>query len=441
MPVSARRSRNVFQCRTQRLNAASTDLNVTGNNIANVATTGFKSSRAEFQDVYLQSMLGSGQRTSGSGVTSSVSQQLTGGNISSTGRSLDLAIDGTGYFITQNGGETYYTRAGNFYSDKDGYVVNSQGDVLQGFTETDASGNIIPGQLRDLKLDSTGLSANATSTVTKSFILNSSSEVIDSSLTFDPADSATYNWATASDIYDSQGNTHSLMQYFVKNDNNEWTMYSLVNGRSLDDPANSTEPTATTLQFDSSGQLISPDPATVSLGNWIPAIEVDGAWVENGAKGGGATATTDGTLSVNISGTMQNNSSFGVGAAGVAQDGWPAGQLSGLSIDESGKLFATYTNGQSKVVGQIVLASFTNEQGLASVSGTKWKETYASGAPATGVPGSGVFGSTISGALEDSNVDLTAQLVNLIVAQRNYQANAKTIETESAISQTIINLR
>ncbi|WP_028240721.1 flagellar hook protein FlgE [Stutzerimonas azotifigens] len=468
-----------FNVALSGLNAASTDLNVTGNNIANVATTGFKSSRAEFQDVYLSSMLGSGQRTAGSGATSSVSQQMTGGNINSTGRSLDLAIDGGGYFITRNGGDTYYTRAGNFYTDKEGYVTNSQGDILQGYTETDASGNIIPGQLRNLKVDASGQPATATSTVTGAFTLNSSATAITAD--FDPKDSSTYNWSTSSDIYDSLGNTHSLMQYFVKDANNAWTMYSLVNGQNPANPASS-EPSAVRLSFDPSGNLdnvlqrtaldengdgeqdvdidgnllwetngvvdaegnpvdawttVSTQP-TLSLGTWTPAVQQGGAWIPNGAT---SSATTDGQLMFNLANTRQTNSTFGINSSGINQDGWAAGQLSGLSVDESGKLFATYTNGQSKVIGQAVLASFTNEQGLASVSGTKWRETFASGEPANGVPGSGLLGGVQAGALEDSNVDLTAELVRLIIAQRNYQANAKTIETESAISQTIINLR
>ncbi|MDM9650997.1 flagellar hook protein FlgE [Pseudomonas indoloxydans] len=430
-----------FNVALSGLNAASTDLNVTGNNIANVATTGFKSSRAEFADVYLNSMLGAGQRTAGSGVTSSVSQQMTGGNITSTSRGLDLAIDGGGYFIVNNGGDTYYTRAGGFYTDKDGLVVNSAGDVLQGYSETDASGNIIPGQLRNLQVDSEGQPAQATGTVTGAYTLNSSAAVIDGAAhPFDPADSASYNWSTSSDIYDSLGNTHSLMQYFVKDDNNQWTIYTLINGRNPADPTLTT-PEDTPLEFNSTGALIDPSPATVDIGDWVPAVEVNGVWQANGAEGSGASAGVPGTLSLNIAGTRQTNSTFGVNSSGISQDGYAAGQLSGLSVDDSGKLFATYTNGQSKVIGQVVLASFANEQGLESISGTKWKETFASGEPAAGVPGAGLLGGIRSGALEDSNVDLTAQLVNLIVAQRNYQANAKTIETESAISQTIINMR
>ena len=423
------------------LNAASKNLNVTGNNIANVGSTGFKSSRAEFADIYATSMLGSGRNTTGSGVlTQAVAQQFTQGNITSTGNSLDLAINGNGFFVLSDGGSRAYTRNGTFHADRDGYIVDSSGSKLQGYG-IDANGTVVNGVVTDLMVDTANQEPSATSTIRQTLALNSTATA-PTVTTFDATNASTYNWSTSVDIYDSQGNSHTMSQYFVKNAaDNSWTMYVTVDGRNPQDPT-STTPYSATVEFNASGALTNIDSTdftvdattnVMTMNNWTPAVQVNGVWGTNGA-----VANTDG-IEIDLRGSTQTNTAFAVNS--LTQDGYTTGQLSGLSISEDGSMFATYTNGQSKVIGQVILASFANMQGLTPVGNTNWVESFASGEPVIGTPGSGTLGSLESGSLEDSNVDLTAELVNLIVAQRNYQANAKTIETESTISQTIINIR
>lgn len=432
-----------FNTALSGLKAASTHLDVTGNNIANTGTTGFKYSRAEFADLYASSMFGTGSNAVGSGViTADIAQQHTQGNISYTDNSLDLAVNGSGYFIVNDGGTQLYTRSGAFKVDNQGNVIDNSGNNLMGYG-VDADGNLVNGELTNLTVDTSNQAPNATSTVTQGVALNSSETV--PTIAFDPTVSDSFNWSTSVSLYDSQGNEHTMTQYFVKEASNEWSMYVLIDGRNPGDPA-STDPYQASLSFDTSGRLqasassdftVNAD-GTITLADWVPATITDATtdpvtWGDNGAA-----ASTSG-VTLDLRNMTQTNTRFAVNS--LSQDGYTTGQLSGLSVDETGLLFATYTNGQAIVIGQVALATFANMQGLTPVGGTAWKQSLASGEPVIGTPGSGTLGSIVSGALEDSNVDLTAQLVDLIIAQRNYQANAKTIETENAIAQTIINIR
>ncbi|MDH1010627.1 flagellar hook protein FlgE [Pseudomonas nicosulfuronedens] len=433
-----------FNTALSGLNAASMDLNVTGNNIANVGTTGFKSSRTEFADLYASSMLGTGRIAVGNGVvTQAVSQQFTQGNLSTTGRSLDLAVSGNGFFMTSDNGSRVYTRNGTFNTDASGYIVDGSGNRLQGYG-VNANGNIVNGVITDLKVDTANQPPSPTSTITSTLSLNSNATT-PTTTPFDATDSDSYNWSTSVDIYDSQGNSHTMTNYFVKDSANNWSMYTLVDGRNPQTPT-STTPLSSDITFNSAGQLtgitstgmtVNAD-KTLTLTGWTPAAVTNSTtspvtWGANGAAG------ATGGISIDLTKTTQTNGSFAVTA--VTQDGYATGQMSGLSFAEDGQMYATYTNGQSKVIGQVILANFANTQGLTPVGNTGWKQSLASGEAVIGTPTSGTLGSVGSGTLEDSNVDLTAQLVNLIVAQRNYQANAKTVQTESTISDTIINLR
>jgi flagellar hook protein FlgE len=431
------------------LYAANKSLDVTGNNIANVATVGFKSSRTEFADQYSQSIRGtSGSTNIGSGVaTDAVSQQFTQGALTTgTGRDLDLAINGSGFFMMSNNGEKLYTRAGNFHTDSNGYVVDNSGNNLQGYS-LDANGNVGTGILTNLRVDTSNMQAKATSTVTVASNLDSTQPVITAA--FDPADTSTYTTPLHTPIYDSQGNSHTLDQYFAKTGTNTWTMYTLVDGRNIANPgATPVVPDATTMTFDSNGKLVTdPAPAdtanvsvnadgTFQLKNWTPATSTTTGTTTTWTANGAASATNG--MKLDMLATTQNNAASGASAKN--QDGNAVGQISAMNVDSSGNMFATYTNGQSRVIGQVSLTTFANVQGLAPAGGTAWRETYSSGIPVTGAPETGTLGNITGSALEESNVDLTSELVNLIKAQSNYQANAKTISTESTIMQTTIQM-
>ena len=228
------------------LYAANKQLDVTGNNIANVATTGFKSSRAEFQDVYSASKLGTGSKTVGSGVRlANVAQQFTQGDINNTGNVLDMGINGSGFFVLNNSGSLSYTRAGTFKVDKEGYVTNTDGSArLQGYG-VDANGKIQNGVLTDLRIDTSNLAPKSTSTISSTINLNSTADVIDQSIAanrFDPSKQATFTKQFSTPVFDSQGNQHVMDQYMVKTGPNTWDTYTLIDGRNPD----GTDPTVVT---------------------------------------------------------------------------------------------------------------------------------------------------------------------------------------------------
>lgn len=419
-----------FDTAVSGIQAASADLDVIGNNIANASTTGFKTSRAEFADVYATSLLGGGGNAIGKGVSlSAVKQEFSQGNISYTNNALDLAISGNGFFLLSDQGASAYTRAGNFQVDREGYIVSNEGLNLQGF-QADDTGNIT-GEIDDLRLDTSLIDPNPTALIDMTANLDSRQTPplqpfggpFDAFATPPTApDPEAYNASTSTTIYDSQGNPHVLGMFFVRSAApNEWQVHSLVDGVSTSGPD--------TLSFQSNGQF---DPATlpmeINLAGWNP---VNGAGIPNGA------ATQD--MTIDLSQTTQFGTDFSV--TGINQDGYTTGQLSGLDIDESGVAYARYTNGQARALGQVAVAGFTNSNGLQPIGDTSWTETYSSGPPVVSAGGTSGLGLIQSGALEDSNVEITAQLVDMIVAQRNYQANAQVIQTMDAVTQTVINLR
>lgn len=433
------------------IRAASSDLNVTGNNIANAGTVGFKQSRAEFADVYAASTTGSGSIPKGSGVLlSDVSQLFNQGNINFTQNSLDLAINGNGFFVTSNNGEITYTRAGYFGTDREGYMVNNFGYRLQGYG-ADANGNVINGVRTDLRVDTASQAPRATTGVTQGMNLNAASTVptlyndayttagggaaglAAARAVFDPTNPQTYNSATSVNVYDSLGNSHVLSQYYVlqPGTTNTWDVFMTMDGT----PLHNTAPQVPMfqVQYSSSGALTTTTPlsANASAGAAAGIIGVS-APLTNGAA-------SPLTFNFDIRNSSQYAAAFAVNR--VVQDGYTTGELSGLEIDDTGIVFARYTNGQSRVQGQVILASFANVQGLTPIGKTAWAESFSSGAAVEGTPRTGTLGALQSGALEQSNVELSDELVNLIVAQRNYQANAKTIQTEDTVTQTLINIR
>jgi len=635
------------------LRAAQVDLDVTGNNIANASTVGFKSSRAQFGDLYANGFLSSGSNPVGDGVTvQDIQQQFGQGNISFTDNGLDMAIDGDGFFVLSDGGETRYSRAGQFGIDKEGFVVNNQNMKVQGF-QADEDGNIsgVRGNLQietdnlaprrttnlqtDLNLDSResileqrvknftlpvedtnptatppsddgivgetftfqysdgsadfpvgpipdepaynvaqlidaapGVSASATETATipvgdlpdatiqdpnfqfrvagvdvpnldtvdnvneladaisglgndsisasvdsstGELVITDSSgeqefdvswgtvsptdnsyaskgevyintdrtvETVTPSTTnfaqkyvatsaerineFNPIDQRTYNHATSTTIYDSLGNSHELTQFFVKEPSpgagvgeSQWSVYLQIDGEMVGGTGPGGDPYTAT--FDESGALESITDQNGNISNngeividdWTPK---DPNGDPNGADGPPTLGAgeeipspipEDGQYGsafvIDLGDSTQYGAAFGVNDQ--QQNGYTTGRLSGLDVSDEGVIFARYTNGQSNELGQVALATFSNTDGLSPVGDTAWVETFESGQPVVGKPNTGTLGAIAASSVEESNVDLSEELVNLIIAQRNYQANAKTIETSDAVTQTIINLR
>ncbi|MDZ7783987.1 MAG: flagellar hook protein FlgE [Halioglobus sp.] len=419
-----------FDTAISGINAATADLGVIGNNISNSSTTGFKTSRAEFADVFASSLLGTGGNAIGKGVSlSGVTQEFSQGNISFTNNALDLAINGNGFFQLSDNGAALYSRAGNFQVDREGFLVNNEGHKLQAF-QVNSNGEI-NGQAGDLQLDTSLVDPGATSQVDITANLDSREgpPAIPFGGPFDAfaspptaPDPASYNATTSATIYDELGNAHIMSQFFVKTANpNEWNVHTLIDGVTAAGPD--------TITFQSNGKFDPTSlPVEVNVTGWNPLNEA-----------GLPTGASPQDFTVSLSKSTQFGSDFAV--SNVTQDGFTTGQLLGLEIDDSGIVFARFTNGQARALGQVALAGFSNPNGLQPLGGTNWAETFSSGAANLGTPGSSGLGVLQSGALEGSNVDITQQLVNMIIAQRNFQANAQVIQTEDAVTQTVINLR
>jgi flagellar hook protein FlgE len=422
------------------LNASSTDLEVIGNNIANSATNGFKGSRAQFADVYSGSIVDSNNAAAGGGVrVSGVAQQFSQGSVDFTSNSLDLAINGEGFFVLEDdGGTQFFTRAGAYSANREGYVVNSAGQRLQVYpAETDASGvtSFTTGVLGDLQLPITASEPLPTSEISAGLNLNATLDP-PSNTNWDAAalTADMYNSATSTTIYDSLGNPHTATFYFAKVDpttaENAWDAHLLVDGQEI--ALATGNEAAFRLNFNSDGSLAVTDGDPAADGIFDFTIdEATYPGILNGAS--------DMTFSVDFNQSTQFGANFAVN--NLTQDGYGSGRLSGVNIDSEGVVFARYTNGRSDAIGKVALAKFNNPQGLQQLGETSWGETFASGTAQFGEAGTSSFGQVQSGALEASNVDIAEQLVNLITAQRNFQANAQVISTADQITQTIINIR
>ena len=408
-----------FSTAISGIKAAQANLDVISNNIANASTVGFKASRAQFAEIYASSV--SGGSNAGQGVElTEIRADFSQGSLDFTGNGLDLAISGNGFFIVSNGGASEYTRAGSFLVDRDGFLTNESGNRLQGYQgNTDG---VITGELGDLFIDTTLVDPKVTSKVAITSNLDAR-EAAPATTPFAATDPTSYNSTTSTTIYDSLGNSHVLQLYYVKTATaNTWDVYTSVDG--------GTPPAATQISFDPDGTLA--DASANSIAITTPAAELLSAT-------GVATGAADLTYTVDILATTQLGSDFSVNSA--IQDGYGAGQLISFEFDDSGTAFARYTNGQSRAIGQVALASFRNNNGLQPVGGSNYVESFGSGSPNIGVPGNSGRGDIQASAVEQANVDITQELVNLIVAQRNFQANAQVISTEDQATQAVINLR
>lgn len=394
-----------FSIANTGLSAVNEQLSSVSNNIANSGTKGFKSSRTEFSSMYAQSQpLGVGV----SGTSQNISKD---GSIEKTGNAMDLAISGSGFFVVKNSsGDEAYTRAGMFSSDKNGFLVNASGMKLQGYA-VDAAGNLQTNIISDLKISTTGIPAKATSKL--DFMTNlPAGDARPTNPTFSATDKTSYNYMSTSTAYDSLGRQHMLTQYFVKTNNpGEWNVHYAVDGN-LQTGTTGTHQ----LKFDTSGIMTSASTKAIT-GSYTPA----------GAAGF--------NINIDYSGTTQFQSEFL--PTTNKGDGYTSGTKNGERIENDGSVYATFSNGERMLQGKLALANFANPNGLAAQSGTSWTATNKSGAALMGAPGSGLLGEIEVGALESSNVDLTAELVNLMTAQRNYQANTKIISTNDSMMNAL----
>jgi flagellar hook protein FlgE len=420
-----------FDTAVSGIKASSVSLGIIGNNIANAGTTGFKTARGEFADVFTTSLLGSGNNTAGKGVSVvGVNQSFSQGNITFTDNVLDMAISGSGFFVLDDRGSKVFSRAGNFQVDRNGFVVNPNGNKLMVFKTTDAGA--VTGEQAPLKIDSSLIQPKSTAKI--SILANLDSRALPPPIAWPSTgfdafatpptapNPDMFNASTSATIFDSLGNSHTQSLYFVKTATaNEWDVHMLIDGVTVGTPGTAT--------FDEAGTLPAASlPLEFPVTAWTP---LDSEGVASGA------AAQD--ITIDMSATTQFGNEFSVN--NLSQDGYTTGQLRGVEVGDKGIMFARYTNGQARALGQIALANFSNLAGLQPLGSTVWAETFASGQPTISGPGSAGLGSVQSGALEDSNVEVTQQLVDMIVAQRNFQANAKVIQTEDTITQTVINMR
>ena len=398
------------------LNAANQDLSVTANNLANVGTVGFKGSRAEFGDLFSATQTGVSSTAVGNGASiQEVAQQFSQGDIETTGNNLDLAISGNGFFTTSNNGALQYTRNGEFQVNSTGNVVTANGARLQVYPPL-PNGGFNTGGLADLSLNTADSAPNATTTASLTANLPANATPPPDA-TFSPTDSNSYNNTTSLTVYDSLGAAHTASLYFIKSGAaaNTWNTQLYVDNNPVGGQVE--------MDYNSSGALTGANPpgGTVTFPAYTPA-----------------TGAADLNMTFNFNNVTQYGNNFGVTA--ISQDGYTTGLLTGISIDNTGVVEAQYTNGRSIQLGQVAIANFANPQGLAQQGDASWAATNASGEPVKGVAGGSGFGTISSGSLEESNVDTTSSLVDMITAQRAFQANAQVITTANQLSQTVINI-
>jgi len=418
-----------FQQGLSGLNGAQYALDAISNNVANTSTVGYKQSKAQFADVYAASLQSSGGNQIGIGVAvDAIAQQFTQGNITITNNPLDVAINGQGFFRMSDSGTVSYTRNGQFLIDKAGYITNSSGLRLTGYL-ADTTGTVIPSSPADIQIDTSDLDPRATTGAEAGINLDSRQSVPANAANWTAAFLASgtvatpdmYNASTSVTLYDTLGNQHVMTMYFVKGTvAGDWDVYAQLDSPSAANPIQLAAAASPVLQFDANGLLTTPMPLAMSFPVTTGAV-------------------TPLNFDLNFNGTTQFGASFGVNR--LFQDGFTSGRLSGLAIGNDGIIKGRYSNGQARDMAQIVLVNFANPNGLVSLGGNQWAETSESGAPLVGAPDTGSLGSLKSAAVEESNVDLTQELVNMITQQRNYQANAQSIKTQDQIMQTLVNLR
>ena len=471
-----------FQQALSGLNSSSKAIDVISNNIANGSTVGFKASEVHFGDMYAASIQGTGVHDLGLGVASlDVAQQFSQGGIKNTNNPLDMSLNGQGFFRMTQNETTTYTRNGQFHTDKQGFIVNDNQLKLTGYM-ADASGVIVPAAPVPLQIVTTDLPPVATgssigslgfSGVRGAVNLDSRSElptgVWETPVGAAQVDPLSFNFSTAVSVFDALGNPHTLSMYFVKQDpaaldnvpassniKGVWDLHLTLDNTSEANidilPAPTSLPASGEgyrLYFDGFGKLAI-DPATdlpfspafgVSIN--LDDVATDKSSVNSANSPLGDLLSPTGApllgFKVDLEAMTQYGSAFARNS--MEQDGFTSGRLADLNVGVDGVIEGRYSNGQTRSLGQVVLANFTSPNGLQPLGNNQWAETSGSGAPAVGAPGTSSFGVIQSSSVEESNVDLTQELVNMITAQRNYQANAQSIKTQDQIMNTLLNLR
>ena len=425
-----------FQQGVSGLTASARNLEVIGNNVANASTVGAKVARAEFADVYARAISG-GASSIGLGVSqTAVTQMFSQGSFKSTDGPLDMAINGGGFFQLKDlSGNSQYTRNGQFKVDRDGFITNTQGARLLGYPAND-QGVLVPGQAQPLVLPTAGIKPSVTKNVTLELNLDARLDVkFDATKTpmIDFNDAKTYNNATSVNVYDSKGQEVSLTYFFQKADADTWNVFAAANGVAINPDGSGDPQPISTITFPSNGSApINPVDSSLPF----DLVSFDVPATSNFQRA--ATEPIPG-VQLDLSTLTQYGAIFGV--TNVTQDGFPPGQLNAIKVQPDGIVLATYSSGQSTPVGQVELSTFRNVQGLQPLGGNVWGATFESGDAVPGTPGSGNLGVLQSGVVEESNVDLTQELVAMMVAQRIYQANAQTIKTQDSVLQTLVNLR
>ena len=414
-----------FQQGLSGLNAATKSLEAIGNNVANASTVGFKQSQVQFSDIYASTLVGSGAAQIGIGTqVSRVAQLFSQGNVTASNNPLDMAINGGGFFRMSDNGAISYARNGQFILSKEGYIESGSGQRLTGYL-ADANGTVAIGAPAELRIDKADLAPAATTIYELKLTLDSRKADL-SAASFDATDPTTFSDSTSVPVYDSLGNSHVLRTFYVKTASGSTGATWSVFATNDDVPIGYVPPAAPvalgTMSFNNSGTLTGTTPSPI-----VAAMAVTSG------------AATPFNISIDHSGSQQFAQDFGV--AKQLPDGYGAGTLTGFSVSTNGEIVGRYTNGRVNILGQVILSSFANPNGLQNIGDNQWVETSESGVPLTSAPGSSGLGAVQSSRVEDSNVDLTAELVNMITAQRYYQANAQTIKTQDQILQTLVNLR
>lgn len=409
------------------LMVAQTGIDTTSNNLANANTTAYKSQTSLFESLFPQQ---NGNTTPGTGASvEGMSDDLTEGSLTSTGNSLDAAIEGNGYFVTSNNGTQQYTRDGAFQLSSTGQIETLNGSAVQGYSEVNGS---LSGSLGTLMVNTGSVGAKSTANVGLALNLNSSDAVIPSGTAFNPSNSATYSETTSVTAYDSQGNANRVQLYLVNNGGNSWGVYAVpqtasgafvTSSGSTSTTTPSTVPLGT-LSFNASGQLTSTQPLSMSV-TWPNSVT-------------GSSTGTASPISFNFSGTTNMAQTFAVSS--LTNDGSAPGAYSGVSIGSDGSVLASYTNGQTVSVGKIAIANFINPEGLTPQSGNLYAQSNNSGTPVVGQAGTGQAGTLKGGELESSNVSTSNMLVSLIQYQQAYEANTSVIQTEQQDSQRLLQI-